>query len=80
MQKISEEEKPHAGPEIQIKGDAKKTWCFKAHWAIINKQMTDVWTFDLESETSQLERRTFSYDSDIESNWVTSADLPSKKR
>ena len=25
MQKISEEENPHAGPEIQIKGDAKKT-------------------------------------------------------
>jgi hypothetical protein len=52
---------------------------FAAHWAIKNKQMTNVWTLDLESESSQLEWRIFSYNSDIESNWVTLADVSSKK-
>jgi hypothetical protein len=46
---------------------------FKAHRAIKNNQMANVWTFDLESESSQLEYRIFSYESDIESNWETSA-------
>ena len=41
---------------------------FTAHWVIENKQMANVWTFDLESESLQLERRMFSYDSDIESS------------
>ena len=40
---------------------------FTAHWAIQNKQMVNVWTFDLESDSSQLEWWMFSYDSDIES-------------
>ena len=40
---------------------------FTAHWAIENKQMAIVWTFDLESESSQLEWWIFSYDSDMES-------------
>ena len=40
---------------------------FTAHWAIKNKQMANVWTFDLESESSQLEWWMISYDSDIES-------------
>ena len=42
---------------------------FTAHWALKNKQMTNVWTFDLESESSQLEWWMFSYGSDIESAW-----------
>jgi hypothetical protein len=41
---------------------------FAAHWAIKNKEMANVWSFDLESESSYLELRMFSYDSDIESN------------
>ena len=52
---------------------------FAAHWAIKNKQMANVWTFDLESESSQLEWRMFSYNLGIESNWVTLADVSSKK-
>jgi hypothetical protein len=52
---------------------------FTAHWAIKHKPMANVWTFDLESESSQLEWRMFSYDSDIESSWVTSAYVPSEK-
>ena len=28
---------------------------FTAHWVIKNKQMANVWTFDSESESSQLE-------------------------
>jgi hypothetical protein len=44
---------------------------FTAHWVLKNKQMTNIWTFDLESESSHLEERMFSYDSDIESNWVS---------
>ena len=46
---------------------------FTAHWAIKNKEMANVWTFDLESESSQV-----SY-YDIESNCVTSVHVSSKK-
>ena len=42
--------------------------------------MVNVWTFDLESESSQLELWMFLYDSDIESSWVTSAHVAFKKR
>jgi hypothetical protein len=40
--------------------------------------MANVWTFDSESESSQLECRKFSYESDIESNWVTPDQVSSK--
>ena len=46
---------------------------FTANWAIKNKQMVNFWTFDFESESSQLEGSMFSNDLDIESNWVSSA-------
>ena len=39
---------------------------FTAHWAIKNKQMANVLSFYLESESSQLEWRMFPYDLDIE--------------
>jgi hypothetical protein len=45
------------------------------HWAIKNKQMANVWTFDLESQSLMK----FSYDSDIESIWITSGRISSKK-
>jgi hypothetical protein len=35
---------------------------FTAHWAIKNEQITNVWIFNIESESSQLEWRMFSYD------------------
>ena len=44
---------------------------FTAHWAIKNEQMANVWTFNIESESSQLEWRMFPYDSDNESNFQT---------
>jgi hypothetical protein len=43
-----------------------------------NKQMANIWTFDLESKSSQLEFRMFSYDLDIESIKVTSTHVSSK--
>ena len=52
---------------------------FTAHWAIKNKQMANVWTFYIESESSQLEWRMFSYDSDMDKNWVTLAQVSSKR-
>jgi hypothetical protein len=44
---------------------------FTALWAIKNKQMVNVWTFDYESDSSQLEWGMFSHDSDSESHLVT---------
>ena len=38
---------------------------FTAHWVMKIKQMANVWTFDLESETPQLEWWMLSFDSDI---------------
>jgi hypothetical protein len=45
---------------------------FTDHWAIKKKEMANVWTFEIESESSQLECRMFPYDSNIELNWVGS--------
>ena len=52
---------------------------FTAHWEIKNKQMANVWTFDLESESSHIELQMFSYDSDIASNRETLAHISSQK-
>jgi hypothetical protein len=42
---------------------------FKAHWAIKNEEMANVRTFNIESQSSQLEWMMFPYDSDNESNF-----------
>ena len=52
---------------------------FTAHWVIKIEEMANVRTFDLESESSQLEWRMLLFDSDIESNSVTLAHVSSKK-
>jgi hypothetical protein len=50
---------------------------FTAHWAIKNEEIVNVWTFNIESESSQFEWRMFP--NDLKLNWIRSAHISPKK-